>query len=395
MGVIIQEIVGRRHGTRFYPTISGVGRSFNHYPVRYMKSEDGVALVALGLGHSVVLGRAALQFCPRAPGLLPQFRAPRDFALHGQSEFYAVDLGRNLTDFLSGPESSLALLALDAAEQDGTLATVGSVYSEQEDQVRDDLSLPGTRVVTFNNILRWKAYPLAAALDALLEALQSRMGCPVEIEFAADLPALGQPGAELYVLQVRPQLAHLPNVPLRLEEFEPGEVLCHTPSALGHGFIGSIRDVLYVKAEGLDWNTTPDAAREVGQVNARLLQERATCLLLGPGRWGTSDPRLGVPVEWSDITAARVIVEFAFHGRPVEPSQGAHFFHNIITARIGYLTVLPPDQTDGDTLLDLEWLNRQPAVRETERIRHIRLDSPLRIYLDGIAGRATVLKPKS
>lgn len=395
MGVLVQEIAGRRYGDRFYPAVSAVARSFNHYPVRYLEPDDGIVLLALGFGHSVVLGRAALQFSPRAPGVLPQFGTPRDFLRYGQKRYFALDMTRTVTDFRKGPEASLSLCTLEDAEQDGTLALVGSVYSEQEDRIRDDLSLPGPRAVTFSNILRWKSIPLAEAIDALLVALEKRMGCPVEVELGVDLPLPGEDGATLYVLQVRPQLIHLPDAPTSMEPVEEHEVLFRTSQSLGHGFIGNIRDIVFVDGAELDRSSTPAAAKQVGRVNEDLRAEGAPYLLVGPGRWGTSDPGLGIPVQWADVTGARVIVETPFEGRSVEPSQGAHFFHNIITARVGYLTCLGTEAAEADAArLDMQWLRGQPARSESRFVRHVRLGSPLRIHLDGVSGSAVILKPK-
>jgi CheY-like chemotaxis protein len=392
MGVIIEEVVGRPHGPRFYPHVSGVALSYNFYPVGYQRSEDGLALVALGLGQIVVLGGKVLQFSLSTPGASLQFSTPADFLRDSQSSFYALDLATPIVDFVSSPEASLRLWDLSAAEDDGALALVGSVYSAQDDQIRDTLRGPGPRLVTFNNILKWNAVPLVPALRDLLRIVRQGMGCPVEIEFALDMGDSKSPPC-LYVLQVRPQAAQLVHTPLDAESFEAEDILCKTSRSLGHGVIGDVRDIVYVKGQYLDPRAGLTIAAEVGEMNAELEAAHAPYLLVGPGRWGSSDARLGIPAGWAQIAGARVIVETPVDGRTVEPSQGSHFFHNITSLQIGYLTLNghPSSNPEGDQL-DTLWLDRQPSHRETTHVRHIRLEQPLHIVLDGKLSTATVLK---
>jgi hypothetical protein len=269
----------------------------------------------------------------------------------------------------------------------------------EEDRIRDDLKLEGPRVVTFNNVLKWGEFPLATALADLLRIIRHGIGCAVEIEFAVDMrnsdrnasPGEKQPPC-LYVLQIRPQVQQVINRQVKTNGYPESEVLCHSDRALGHGQIDNIQDVVYVKQRELDSFTTPRVADEVGVANERLKSRGDPYLLIGPGRWGTSDPRLGIPVKWKQISGARLIVETSFQDRLVEPSLGTHFFHNITTFRIGYLTLTT--QSEGQKL-DLCWLDGQQAEVETEFVRHIHLDHPLRVYLDGRGGKATILKPAS
>ena len=285
---------------------------------------------------------------------------------------------------------------LDAAEADGTLALVGSTYSREDDAIRDTLNSPGPRLVTFNNILRWQALPLAPALCALLQLTRDSLGCPIELEFAVDISPQSKDDVKpptLHVLQVRPQATQLIDSILHLEDAPHDEILCRTNHSLGHGVFENIRDIVYVKRKDLDPLETPKVAAQVGEMNARLVAAHAPYLLIGPGRWGSSDPRLGVPVKWAQIAGAKIIVETALADRDVEPSQGAHFFHNVTSFRIGYLTV--GDRYDaGKRFLDTAWLDAQPATFESAEVRHIRLVSPLRAYLDGRTSAALVLKPK-
>ncbi|HCF57093.1 MAG TPA: hypothetical protein DFS52_03725 [Myxococcales bacterium] len=402
MAVLIQEVVGQRYGERFYPAISGVAVSYNYYPVGHQKAQEGLAMVALGLGVTVVQGGTALQFSPSTPSVLPQFGRPSELLQFGQSRFFALDMTRDTVDFLAGDTATLVQCDLSAAEEDGILGLVGSVYSHDDDLIRDNLSLPGTRVVTFNNILKWEALPLAPALADLLAVFREGMGCPVELELAVDAGDWGRParGAKrrlpcLYVLQVRPQATQLLEQNVEPGELPPEQVLCCTDRSLGHGVVEGIRDIVYVKRQDLEAHETPQVAREVGELNARLSAEKRPYLLIGPGRWGSSDPRLGVPVKWAEITGAKVIVETDFQGRDVEPSQGSHFFHNVTSFRIGYLTLSNVERRASAERrrCDFDWLRKHPACAESPEVCHVRLERPLRVYLDGRKSSAVILKP--
>ncbi|MCA9673997.1 MAG: hypothetical protein KC464_03065 [Myxococcales bacterium] len=390
MGVVVQEVVGTRHGDRFYPLVSGVAQSRNDYPIGHQRGEDGVALIALGLGHTVVSGRTAFRFCPAAPAVLPQFATPLAMLRQTQSEFYALDLGRHEVDFCAGAISSLVRCSLEDAERDGTLARVASVYSAADDAIRDSLSTPGPRVVTFNNLLKWSTPPLAPAIAHLLATFRVGMGCEVEIEFALEL----EPEPRLYLLQVRPMAEMaLGAEEVVLDDVPAERVLCRTGRALGHGHIDDVRDIVYVTHGELDGRRSRAAAAEVGELDARLRAEEAPYLLIGPGRWGSSDPTLGIPIEWPQIAGARAIVETCPAGRPVEPSQGTHFFHNVTAQRIAYLTIATDGQGRDDELLDVAWLDRQIACAESPEVRHVRFAAPLHIVCDGRRRRAVVLKP--
>ena len=402
MAVVIQALVGRMHDDRFYPTMAGVSSSFNYYPIGSQRAEEGVTQIALGLGETVARGEAVLQFSPATPAVTAQFSSARDFLTGSQSSFLALDMSVSTVDCLAGPSASLGRYGLDVAEQDGTFSAVGSVYVVDEDRIRDTLHIPGPRVITFNNILKWKAIPLAEALGELTRIFCSALACAVEIEFAVEMGDYGRHvprGQErvpprLYVLQVRPQSSTQMQDPVSSGDFRSEDLLIRTDRSLGHGVIEGIEDIVYVRTMDLAYNQTPSVAVAVGDFNADLVAEDRPYMLVGPGRWGSSDPSLGVPVEWSQISGARVIVETSICGRDVEPSQGTHFFHNILSFKIGYLTVSTSGAVDVDSAyLDLDWLDAQPAVKETPELRHIRLPEPLGVYLDGTKGVATVLKP--
>ncbi len=403
MAVLIQEIVGRPHGERFYPHASGVAVSYNYYPMGAQKAEDGLAMVALGMGQTIVQGGMTVQFSPSSPGLLPQFGSARDYLQFSQSKFYALDLSKDRVNFLEADDDiSLRQYDLDAAEEDGTLALTGSVYSRDDDLIRDNLKLPGTRLVTFHNVLKYEALPLAPALAELLKQFTVGLGGAVEMEFALDggdwgnLSLPGEPvPPSLYVLQVRPQATQRMDSNVETEGWPEEETLCRTDRSLGHGVVDGIRDIVFVRREDLAANETPAVAQQVGIVNARLVAEKRPYLLVGPGRWGSSDSRLGIPVKWAQIAGAKVIVETNFTDREVEPSQGTHFFHNVTSFRIGYLTLSHVDRqgTAERRSLDVGWLDQQPVFFSTPEVRHIRLEDPIRVRLDGRKSTAVILKP--
>ncbi len=395
MAVVIQQVVGQAYGERFYPNASGVAQSYNYYPVGSQKADEGVAAIALGMGETVVSGRSALRFSPGAPGVLPQFATARAMVQWSQTEFYAVDLSRSRLDLHAGPEDSLVLCGLAEAEADGTLAAVGSVYCPQDDVIRDNLALSGPRVVSFRNVLEWNAIPLAPALLGVLALLRESMGGEVELEFALDLADYGRPvppdrertTPRLCLLQARPLAsAELHSLDVEFDHVDPATVLCRTSRALGHGAIEGIRDVVYVRPDDPPATVTREIGQQVGQINEAL--QGAPYLLIGPGRWGTSDSSLGIPVDYADINGARVIVEAPMGRRQVEHSEGAHFFQNVTSRRIGYLTVTP--RFDGE--IDMAWLESMPSPNQTQYVRHVRLPEPLSVNLDGRQGRALILK---
>lgn len=387
MGVILQEIVGCAYGERFYPTFSGVARSYNFYPAAQMAPEDGVAHVALGLGKTVVEGGQALMFSPVHPQVLPQFASVKDMLHNSQRHFFALDIGR--PDLAPTPDANAGLirLDLDAAEQDGTLAPIGSVYSPDNNAVYDGLSRPGTRLVTFAHVLKSNLFPLAEILRTLLKIGMEGMGCAVEIEFAVNMSVRPM---KFGLLQIRPAVLDEECPPVPVEQFDHSAALCVSPLVLGNGRICDIRDVVYVKPDTFDSACTQEIAQEIGVFNERIRSDRRHCLLIGPGRWGSADRWLGIPVNWDQISSAHAIVETTLHDFVVAPSQGAHLFQNLTTLRVGYFTVNP---MAGQGFIDWQWLAAQPAAHENRFLRHVVLDKPLTIWLDGKSRHGVILKP--
>jgi hypothetical protein len=393
MAVVIQKLVGRSHGTCFYPDFAGVARSYNYYPVLEHKAEDGIAVVALGFGKTVVEGLRALRFSPGAPLSIPQFCNTTETLRNAQVEFYALDLQRSLAFTQVGGEDTLVKLDLEAAEEHGTLGPMASVYSRDNDAISDGLSRPGIRLVTFAPILKHGLFPLPEILRELLRIGSEAMSCPVEIEFAANLQGEGG-RPEFAVVQIRPMVVEVgtENLDEALRSIPSDRIFCSSEHALGHGRIREIRDIVYVRQDTFDRGRTQAMAAEVDELNARLIGERRPYLLLGPGRWGTSDRWLGIPVEWRQISGARAIIETDLDEVPVQPSEGTHFFQNLTSFGLGYFTV---HRRERGGFVDYRWLEQQPPTSEGSFLRHVRLEGTLDLHIDGRSRRGIVLKPEA
>jgi hypothetical protein len=386
MAVIAQKLVGARRGPRFYPDLSGVARSHNFYPVPPQTAADGIASVALGLGRWVVDGGMTVRFSPRYPRHLMQFHSPADALRNSQNAFYALMMDDGAPGLAEAGIERIGRHPLRAAEQDGALRFAGSTYSADNNALYDGLSRPGPRVVTFAPILRDRAFPLPEILTELLALGRAGMGTPVEIEFAANLERPGGGPARFGVLQMRPLALNRESEELEIERFPRERLLCDSARALGHGALTDMRDIVFVDRAGFDRSATRAIAQAVGEINSALVDAGRPYLLVGMGRWGTLDPWLGIPVKWDQISGARAIIEANFTDTAVEPSQGSHFFQNITSFQVSYLTVGASD------LLDWEWLMALPATGGGG-VRHARLDAPLTVLVDGHNHRGVVVKP--
>jgi CheY-like chemotaxis protein len=387
MAVIVQRVVGARHGSRFYPAFAGVARSWNFYPTPPLEAKDGIAAVGLGLGRTVVEGSNCLRFCPRHPRHLIQFSTVKDLLRNSQRGFWAVDLTRRALG--DDTDTGETLFGLDAAEADGTLAAVASTYSHENDAVYDGVSRAGQRLVSFAPVLKHGVFPLAEILDRLLGIGCWGMGTPVEIEFAVDLSTPSGSPREFALLQLRPLALARESEELVIEGADPERILCRSASVLGHGRVDDIRDVIMVDQSRFDRARSRHTAQELGRFNAELAARGVPYLLIGVGRWGSADPWLGIPVSWDQISGARVIVEAGLADIKVAPSQGTHFFQNIASFNVGYFTVNPDA---GDGFVDWEWLAAQPALSETSCVRHLRFERPLVVEMNGRRSEGVVLK---
>ena len=390
MAVLVQQVAGATHGNRFYPDFSGVVRSRNFYPVEPVKVEDGFAAVALGLGRAVVSGGKSLTFSPRHPRHLLQFSSVEDILANSQREFWALNLDHGADP--TNPVNDLREVAfgLDKAEADGTLQMLGSTYSLDNHAVYDGLSRSGPRIVSFAPILKHGMFPLPAILDQLMGIGEDAMGRPVEIEFAVRLPRKPNEAADFGFLQLRPLVLSRGGEEIPLENVEPERLVCQSSQVLGHGRLQDLRDVIVVDFHRFERARSAEVAQSVAHFNAQLCEENTPYLLIGVGRWGSTDPWLGIPVAWDQISGARVIVESGFRDLRVVPSQGSHFFQNLTAFQIGYFTVNPDA---GEGFVDWQWLAAQPAVEEQSCVRHLQFAAPLVVVMNGKTSQGMIFKP--
>jgi hypothetical protein len=393
MAIVLQEVCGAEHGQRYYPSFSGVARSINFYPLWEEQPEDGVVNLALGLGKYIVDGGVTLRFSPKRPQNILQLSTLELALRETQAKFYALDLARQTFTPQTNDDANLIKLPVSEAEKDGTLRLIASTYDPADQIVRDGLYEGGRKIISFANILQHGAVPVAQALDRVLQVGYSEMGRHVEIELAANLPSSGDKPGALYLLQIRPVVDSREVIAENLADIPQAQLIISTERALGHGVTADVRDVVYVKPEGFSAAGNRLAAAEVEQINRRLTAEGRGYVLAGPGRWGSSDPSLGIPVKWPHISAARLIVEAGLTAYRVDPSQGTHFFHNLTSLRVGYFTV-NPYLKEGGGWYDVAFLNAQPAVAETACLRHVRFGKPVLIKIDGRKGRGVVMKPE-
>ena len=390
MAVIVQRLVGSEHKGKFYPDFAGVGKSFNFYPVPPQKSDDGIALVALGLGKTVVEGGNTVRFCPRFPKHLLQFFSTKETLMHAQQDFYALDLKGKLDHH---PESTKDPLVkrfeLVESEADGTLYSVGSTYSTEDEAVYDGISREGIRVVTFAPILKHKMFPLPEILNMLLGLGTWGMGSPVEIEFAVNLSVLPDKPKEFAMLQMRPLVISRELDELKIE-FDPDDLICQSSQVLGNGATDEIYDLVFVDTNKFERGKSKAVASEIALLNSRMLNENKPYVLIGLGRWGSLDPWLGIPVTWDQISGAVAIVESGFKDIEVEPSQGSHFFQNITSFRVGYFTV---DASHKIGFIDWDWLSSQKAVEELEFTKHIHFKHPISVRINGHKNIGIIIKP--
>jgi CheY-like chemotaxis protein len=389
MAVILQQLVGSGRGSRFYPTFAGVARSHNFYPVAPMAASDGVAAVALGLGTTVVDGEPCLRFCPRYPRHLLQFSSVKVALRNSQRQFYALQLGEPGAEWTGG-DGRVPAFGLEAAEADGTLDMVASTYSRENDAIYDGISRRGVRLISFAPILKHAMFPLAEILIALLEIGERGTSAPVEIEFAVDLPrSPGEPTAFGF-LQLRPLALAREAAELAITDEDLASAVCHSKAVLGNGRLDAIRDLVVVDFHRFERGRSQDVALDVARFNRRLVAESVPYVLIGVGRWGSSEPSLGIPVTWDQIAGARAIVEAGFRDFTVSPSQGTHFFQNLTSADVGYFTVNPDA---GEGAVDWDWLAAQPAVEEASCVRHLRFDRPLVVKMNGKTNEGVILRP--
>lgn len=388
MAVIIQEVVGRRYGDHFYPTLAGVARSYNFYPTGRAQPQHGVVDLALGLGKTIVDGGVCWTYSPAFPAVAPPYGSIRELLKQTQTNFWAVNMGKPPAYDPIHETEYLVRASLADAEADRTLRHVASTYVAASDRLNMGIGSPGPRVITFAPILDLPDIPLNNLVKTLLRISEQAAEAKVEIEFAMTLdPERGLP-ARFGFLQVRPMLVSGEFVEVSEEEMAAENVLVASESVLGNGFINTLEDVVYVRPEAFEAKHTPKIAAEIEAMNVQLVNAQRHYLLIGFGRWGSSDPWLGIPVTWPQVSGAKVIVEATTPEMNVDPSQGAHFFHNITSLRICYFSV----HHAGEWKVDWDWLEKQQRVSETRFVKHVRLAAPLQIKVDGRGSRGVIAR---
>ena len=392
MAIAIQEIVGKEYGGRFYPTFSGVAQSYNFYPVSHQTSEDGIASVAAGLGKSVVGGEKVLRFSPKYPGIIPEFSTPSDVLENSQRELYVLNTAKKNFNLLEKEDTTLKKIKIEKIKKDGTLNFIASHYDRNDGVIRTGLSDESPVLITFAGILKYDVFPLASILKDLLDMGRKGMGCAVEIEFAVTIDEENKKPPVFALLQIRPfVVSHEFSEIVWDEDINSKDVFIQSNKALGNGVIDNIQDIVYISPENFDSSKTIEIANEVGEMNKRLVKKDIPYILIGPGRWGTQDRWLGMPVRWRQISGVRVLVETALEDFNIKPSQGTHFFQNIISRGIGYINI--PSESENNSI-SWKWLKNQNICRKLNFVTHARLPAPLTIKLDGRSGRALVMKPK-
>lgn len=395
MAIIIQEVVGTDYGNVYYPSFSGVGRSLNYYPINDEKAEEGVAEVAVGLGKYIVDGGQALRFSPHHPDNVLQ-TSTLDLALRDtQTRFYALDMTNSAKTFSVDDGFNIKKMRIQDAVANGSLKYMVSTYDHYDGVIRDSDYGEGRRVVTFANMLQHKCFPLAEVVAFMLEQGQTAMQRPVEIEFAGvvDRNPDGEEGrkGQIYWLQIRPMVDRKEMLDEDVTNVADEKVLLKSCNALGHGMMDNIKYIVIVKPERFSMSNNLVIAREIEKINRNFTQNNENYILIGPGRWGSSDSALGIPVKWPHISAAKVIVETALKGNSIDPSQGTHFFQNLTSFGVGYFTV---NEAQENGKCDFDYLNTLPVVEETENVKIIAFEEPLVVAINGRKGLGIVLKPE-
>lgn len=388
MAIIIQEVAGAEHDGYYYPSFAGVGRSLNYYPINDEMPEDGVAEIAVGLGKYIVDGGLALRFSPRHPDKVLQ-TSTLDLALRDtQTQLYALDL-KDVGGFKVDDGFNIKKIRVQDAAKNGSLRYMVSTFDPYDQVIRDSEYGNGRRVVTFANVLQHKVFPLAEIVDFMLSEGEKEMRRPVEIEFAGCIDKHGETKGNVYWLQIRPIVDRKEMLDEKIMHTSDSQLIMKTSNALGHGMMDGVTDVVYVKTQNFSSFNNPMVAREIEKLNKSYVEADKGYILIGPGRWGSSDPALGIPVKWAHISAARVIAETALPGYRIEPSQGTHFFQNLTSFGVGYFTI---NDKNGD-ICDIEYLDSMPAVYESDHLRSVRFSRPLQIGINGKTGLGIIVKP--
>jgi len=389
MAVIIQELIGNEYNGRFYPTFSGVAQSFNYYPISHQKREDGIVSLAAGLGYSVVGGETVLRFSPKYPDIIPDFSTPKSIFENSQRELYVLNTKKTEIKLTEREDTTLEKINISEIANDGTLTTIASTYDKDDGVIRDSFTKEGPYLITFAGILKYNLFPLVEIIRDILKAGHKSIGSPIEIEFAVNIDPEDKMPPILAIIQIRPLVMSKEKAQITwdINKIQKENILMQSNKALGNGLIDNIFNIIYVPPETFDSSNTIEISRNVGDINEKL--DEMPYILIGPGRWGTQDRWLGIPVSWSDISNVKVIVETALENFNIKPTQGTHFFQNIISKGIGYINITLNKK---ESFIDWKWLNNKKSESGLNLVRHIRLKTPIKVKLDGRVGRAIVFK---
>jgi phosphoenolpyruvate synthase/pyruvate phosphate dikinase len=378
MAVIIQEVVGEQYENTYYPHISGVSQSYNYYPYSYMQPEDGFAVIAVGLGLYVVEGEKAYRFSPKYPNL--ENNSPKDQFLNSQVELFAVDLNKKEFNLLEGDTAGLVRLSIDDAERHGVINHCASVYSSENKTVSPGIDKAGPRIINFADILKYGYIPLAATLIEILDIVKEALGTPVEIEFAIDLTKDKEYKASFYLLQIKPIIGASLDYEINMDDVDKSHILLFTEKSMGNGMISNIQDVIYVDKDNFDKSKTLEIAAEIDAFNDEMIKLNRQYVLLGPGRWGSRDRWIGIPVTWPQICNAKIIIETSLENFPLDASSGSHFFHNVTSMNVGYFSV---QHNNRNSIINWDILKKQKIINQRKYVTHVQFKNSLTVKMDG------------
>ena len=378
MAVVIQEVVGNKFGDVFYPHISGVAQSYNFYPFAHMKPEEGFAIAGVGLGKYVVEGNMAYRFSPSYP--TTEINSTKDQLRNSQVKFYGVDMKKDNLNLLEGESAGLKECDISMAEKHGNLNHLASVYNPDNNTVYPGISKPGPRIINFANILKYKYISLAKTINTVLKLVHDAMGTAVEIEYAVDLKRDKDGNASFYILQIKPLIQTGFDCNINIKAIKNEDILLYTEKGMGNGFIDNVTDIIYADSNRFDKSKTEAMAKEIEVINDKMIKENRKYILIGPGRWGTRDRWIGIPVKWHMISNAKVIVETSFDGFPLDASSGSHFFHNVTSMNVGYFTVQPELLA---SYIKYDKIDKQNFIFKGKYFNHVRFTEPLQIMMDG------------
>ena len=378
MAVVLQEVVGHQYENLYYPHLSGVALSYNYYPIAHMKPEEGFAVAAVGLGKYVVEGQKAFRFSPKYPGI--EINSPKNQFKNSQVKFFAIDLNRKNLNLFDGEMAGLSYEDISIAEKHGTLKHSASVYNPDSDTIYPGLSKPGPRIVNFANILKYNYIPLHQTLDLVLNLGRDAMGSAIEIEYAVDLTKDKDGHASFYILQIKPLISAGYDCKIEMKDVDKESIVLYTEKGMGNGTIENVCNVIYLDPERFDKSKTEEMAKEIEELNSFMISQNKKYVLIGPGRWGTRDKWIGIPVNWYQISNAKVIVETSLDNFPLDASSGSHFFHNVTSMDVGYFTV---QSEMSNNYIKYDLLKEQTVIRMGNFFSVVEFKKPLSIKMDG------------